>query len=73
MTASRLTARLDKLGGPKTSREISLEIQPGKSFKSCRGARSLTRRAFHLYATRNNSSCIRKRARSHFASCFASS
>jgi hypothetical protein len=31
MTVSRLTARLDKLGGPKTSREVFIEIQPGES------------------------------------------
>ena len=73
MTASRLTARLDKLGGPKTSREIFLEIQPGELFEFMPRRQKLTRRAFHLYATRNNSSCVRKRARSHFASSFASS
>jgi len=31
MTVSRLTARLDKLGGAKTSREVFLEIRPGES------------------------------------------
>jgi hypothetical protein len=31
MTVSRLTARLDKLGGPKTSRDVFIEIQPGES------------------------------------------
>jgi hypothetical protein len=31
MTTPRLTARLDKLGGPKTSREVFIEIQPGES------------------------------------------
>jgi hypothetical protein len=31
MTVSRLTTRLDKLGGAKTSREVFIEIQPGES------------------------------------------
>jgi hypothetical protein len=31
MTVSRLTSRLDKLGGPKTSREVFLEIEPGEA------------------------------------------
>ena len=31
MTVSRLTARLDTLGGAKTSREVFLEIKPGES------------------------------------------
>ena len=31
MTTSRLTTRLDKLGGPNTSREVFLEIKPGEA------------------------------------------
>jgi hypothetical protein len=31
MTVSRLTTRLDKLGGAKASREVFLEIKPGES------------------------------------------
>jgi hypothetical protein len=31
MTVSRLTARVDKLGGPKASREVFIDIHPGES------------------------------------------